>query len=390
MNKKKFILFSLLAALQACSLMTAPEAPVKPVEHQPAKTATQPTIQAEAQTAPMTAALTQPASPAPSQNHPSGKPGSPCGNGVCSGPENAQNCPADCSGGQGSSQTPGFGGPSVPQSPGSGQSAAANLTEYTATNPSSGAALYIGVAFPASWDKQSALPALVLVPGGSGDSSHFTGRKGPAGSTVDTLTQAGFAVVIFDPDGRGKSGGAEDYNGFIHQDGLAEVIRFAAALTGIDPQRIGLVTYSYGITMGSGALARHPDLPVRFLIDWEGPANRDDTGGCDGAGLGHLKQVASCSDEAFWAQREASTFIAQIRVPYQRVQSEQDHVQPDNSHAILMVNNAVNGGSPWVRLNNETPNQVFDPNAPPAMLPDSMDRQTDALIAQYAQELFAR
>ncbi len=35
--------------------------------------------------------------PLPSGQAPSqGKPGSPCGNGVCEGPENARNCPADC------------------------------------------------------------------------------------------------------------------------------------------------------------------------------------------------------------------------------------------------------------------------------------------------------
>ncbi len=243
------------------------------------------------------------------------------------------------------------------------------------------------VFYPQTWNGQTLLPALVLVPGGSGNSGSFL-KQTPDGSTVDVINQAGYVAVIFDPDGRGQSGGTEDYNGFIHQDGLAEVIRFAAAQPGVDPARIGLVTYSYGITMGAGALARHPDLPVKFLIDWEGPANRDDTGGCDSAGLGHLKQVASCSDESFWAQREASAFIGQIRVPYQRIQSEKDHVQPDNAHAILMVNNAVNGGVPWVRLNNETPNQTYDSANPPAMLPESMDRQKDLLIVEYAKKLF--
>lgn len=294
----------------------------------------------------------------------------PCGDGVCQGPENAQNCPADCA------LTP-------------GSSPVGREESYTVTNPSSGAALYVAVFYPDNWDGQSKLPTLVLVPGGNGDSGSFV-RKPPKGSsTVDVIKQAGYVAVIFDPDGRGRSGGAENYNGFVHQDGLAEVIRFAAALPGIDPANIGLVTYSYGITMGAGALARHPDLPVKFLIDWEGPADRNDTGGCDGAGLGHLKDVASCSDEAFWAEREAAAFIRQIRIPYQRLQSQKDHVQPDNAHAILMVNNAVSGGVPWVRLNDLTPNQTYDPANPPAMLPESMDRRRDALIVEYAKELFA-
>lgn len=260
---------------------------------------------------------------------------------------------------------------------------------YTVTNPASGASLYVGVFFPTSWDGQSNLPALVLVPGGSGDSGGFL-KQTPAGSTVDAVNQAGYVAIVFDPDGRGQSGGTEDYNGFIHQDGLAEVIRFASTLPGVDSANIGLVTTSYGITMGAGALARHPDLPIKFLIDWEGPADRNDTGGCDESNLGHLAEVAACDNESFWAEREASTFISQIKVPYQRIQSEKDHVQPDYDHTVLMINNAVNGGVSWVRLNNETPNQTLDPNALPRMLPESMGRQKDQLIVDYATELFGQ
>ena len=43
--------------------------------------------------------------------------------------------------------------------------------------------------------------------------------------------------------------------------------------------------------MASGVLSRYPDLPIKFLSDYEGPANRDDTAGCDGSGLGHLDEV---------------------------------------------------------------------------------------------------
>ncbi len=260
--------------------------------------------------------------------------------------------------------------------------------EYTITNPTSGAALYAAIYYPEDWDEESNLPALVLVPGGSGDSGSFVRGRG-APPLVPAITQAGYAAIVFDPDGRGRSEGIEDYDGFVQQDGLAAVIRSAATWPGVDADNIGLVTTSYGITMGAGALARHPDLPVRFLLDWEGPANRDDTGGCDEAGTGHLQKVASCDDEDFWSQREASAFIAQINVPYQRLQSEKDHVQPDNSHAILMINNAVEGGVPWTRLNDLPPNQTYAPNNPPSMLPESTDKMKNQLIIQYAGEMFA-
>lgn len=310
---------------------------------------------------PRAAALpTQVDTPAPALSQGGGL----CGDGVCQGPENAQNCPVDCA------LTPG------PSSTVEGE-------QYTVINPSSGAALKVYVIRPPQ-SGSTPLPALVLVPGGSGDSRSFRKPRGEA----QAFAQAGYVVAVFDPDGRGQSGGREDYNGYIHQDGLAEVIRFTATLPGVDASRIGLMTYSYGITMGAGALARYPDLPVAFLLDWEGPANRDDTGGCDSTGIGHLQQVASCTDEAFWSQREASTFIGQIRVPYQRIQSEEDDVQPDNTHAIVMVNNAVNGGVPWVRLNDLPPNQTYDPANPPAMLTEEQEHPLPALMLRYIAELF--
>jgi pimeloyl-ACP methyl ester carboxylesterase len=254
------------------------------------------------------------------------------------------------------------------------------------TNPTSGAKLYVATFLPQDSAGRKS-PAVILIPGGNGDSSSFT-RKSPRGdSEVGQFTKAGFAAVVFDPDGRGKSEGKEDYAGYAHQDGLRAVIQYTASLASVDAKQIGIVTYSYGITMGSGVLARYSDLPVKYLMDWEGPADRNDTGGCDGQGKGHLQQVASCSDEAFWRQREASTFIAQVRVPYQRVQSDKDHVQPDNSHAVNMVNAAVKGGVPWVRLNDYAANQTYDPKNPPKMFPETMDAQSDVVIIRYAQEL---
>ena len=116
--------------------------------------------------------------------------------------------------------------------------------------------------------------------------------------------------MIFDPDGRGLSVGVEDYDGFIHQDGLAEIIRFSASLPEVDPERIGVISFSYGVTMAAGALARYPDLPVRFLIDMEGPADRNDTGGCSpyspwGSAYSALFLSSACWSR--WASPSRST-----------------------------------------------------------------------------------
>jgi pimeloyl-ACP methyl ester carboxylesterase len=257
------------------------------------------------------------------------------------------------------------------------------------TNPTSGVQLYVKVLHPQSWNGEP-LPALMLVPGGTGDSSDFLGARY---DRTQSIADEGFVLVVFDPDGRGQSGGEEDQNGFTHQDGLAAVIRFAATLPEVDETQLGLVSYSYGVTMAAGALARHTDLPVRFLIDWEGPANRNDTGGCDEDLTGHLIGHP-CDDEEFWREREASTFALDLRVPYQRLQSEQDHAQPDNVHALLMIANATaeehggHGKAPWTRLNDLQANTVYSVDFPPPMISEGGDR-TEVLIPLYARELLS-
>ena len=297
-----------------------------------------------------------------------------CGDEVCDGPETAANCPQDCAGDA----------TGVP----SREGAPDEEGVYWVTNPTSGARLYVRVIQPLGWDR-GALPALVAIPGGTGDSSDFLGPP----DRVQGIADGGFAVIVFDPDGRGRSEGEEDQNGYTHQDGLAEIVRFVAALPEVDEMQIGMVSWSYGVTMAAGALARHPDLPVRFLIDWEGPANRDDTGGCGDDAVGHL-QGHPCDDEDFWREREASIFALDLRVPYQRLQSAKDHAQPDNDHAVLMINNATDeaygghGKAPWTRLNDLEPNTVYTVDALPPMMPEGQDR-TAVLVTLYAHELFA-
>lgn len=251
--------------------------------------------------------------------------------------------------------------------------------EYWVTNPTSGSKWYARVLEPTSTKPTT---ALVLVPGGRSSSDDFMTQKKSAQSIADE----GFVVVVFDPEGRGQSEGDEDDNGTIDQDGLKAVVDFTARLDGVST--VGVASFSYGVTMASGMLARYPESPAAFLIDWEGPADRADTGGCDASSTGHLRGTATCDDEAFWAQREAATFIASIRVPYQRMQSETDHAQPDYGHTVAMINNAVDGTAPWVRLNNDEPNTRYTAsNITP--LPDALDRTVMTMIAKYAKVIVA-
>jgi pimeloyl-ACP methyl ester carboxylesterase len=271
-----------------------------------------------------------------------------------------------------------------------GTAPAAGFDRHWVLNPTSGARLLVQVVLPTGYSGGS-IPGLVLVPGGRGDSSSFL-KSTPGGSEAQELADHGFAVVVFDPDGRGESEGTEDDNGYVHQDGLAAVIAFAATLSAVDPARLGLVSYSYGVTMATGALARYPDLPILFYIDWEGPANRNDTGGCDADKLGHL-QGHPCDDEAFWSEREASAFALTMDVPYQRLQSRVDHVQPDVEHAILLIANATSeaygghGNCPWTRLNDLAANRIYTAANPPVF--PARDLNLQAVVGDYAVELLA-
>ncbi len=256
--------------------------------------------------------------------------------------------------------------------------------EFTVVNPASQAELRVKVYIPETQQEEK-LPAFILVPGGIADSSAFT----KPGDMAEALPAAGFITVVFDADGRGKSGGEENYNGFIQQDGLAEVIRFTSTLPEVDPDKLALISWSYGVTMSTGALSRYPDLPIKFYIDWEGPANRNDTtSGCQNDPTGKNRiPWNSCADDAYWSEREAQSFIGNVKVPYLRVQSEKDHVQPDLSNAIDMINAAVAGNVPWVRLNNEPANQTIDPANPPEMISENEARRQTGMMVKFAIEM---
>jgi hypothetical protein len=140
---------------------------------------------------------------------------------------------------------------------------------------------------------------------------------------------------------------------------------------------VGLVSFSFGSMMAAGMLARHPELPVRLYVDWEGPALRQ-----------HALRILStsdlaptavdpapASDDGWWDEREAAPHLRQTSVPYQRVQSAPDHAQAHQDHARLMIQSATSidhggsGSSPWTRLNGLQPNRLYDSGFEPEWLP---------------------
>ncbi len=202
-------------------------------------------------------------------------------------------------------------------------------------------------------------PLTVLVPGGASPGAVHDAPGHAVHLRAVDLAAMGVCVLHYDPSGRGKSPGVEDHWGPVHQDELAAALRFALAQPEANPDNAGVFSFSIGVTIAAGALARH-DLPaIRYLLDWEGPSDRfiatkHDT---------HppLREFPT-TNEAFWRDREAVSFLPALPCGYCRYQARTDHVQGSvMDHATAMVNAAVRRpaegvandlvDTPWTRLN---------------------------------------
>jgi hypothetical protein len=258
-------------------------------------------------------------------------------------------------------------------------------------------------------------PAIVDVSGGLG-----FGENSSLHVAMD-----GFVEFHFNPQGRGRdhvSEGEEDYNGFIHQDDLRTVVEFAYSRPNVIQDNIGVMTHSFGITIGAGCLGRYAALPVKYLIDVEGPSESyvtchepwslDEDPSNDKidiayANFGHYSTYRDTSQEnrVFWEQREATRFIGDIRCRYLRLQAEWDHAQPPSAqypvfeypplwyqckHGIDLVNLATRGASPWTRVNDSSldnhPNTPYNRDHPPVYYPGYL-RDNESLQQQAVLEM---
>ncbi len=233
--------------------------------------------------------------------------------------------------------------------------------------------------------------AVVKVPGGINP-----GRSEILAPEAIALAEAGMVVVTFNAEGRVDtrnpedipSQGTEDFNGHENQDTLAEIIAHIQQLPYVISENVGIRSQSYGISMAAGCVARHPELSVKYIVDGEGPPNsfvtvqepramfsppghpfQDKFQTVYGI-LGHysLQRDPSEENQAFWAEREAIHFIGGFNGMYLRLQGEWDHSQPPGNpeeievfhqppiwwqgkHTCEIVNAALDGGVPWVRVN---------------------------------------
>jgi hypothetical protein len=165
--------------------------------------------------------------------------------------------------------------------------------------------------------------------------------------------------------------------------------------------------------MAAGCAGRHPEIPIKYIVDGEGPSNSFVTAHEPWVLytppshpshnryeqvhqlFGHysIYRDPSPENEAFWTEREADKFIGEFRGRYLRLQAEWDHAQPPSSpaeipmfdqtplwwqckHATDMVNAAVAGGVPWVRVNladqGNLINATYDVDNQPVYLPGQL------------------
>jgi len=256
-------------------------------------------------------------------------------------------------------------------------------------NPSSGCSLYVHIHRPANAGPGNRVPGVVFVPGGNGYGSQLDST-----STPDDIASDGFAFLHFDPDGRGQSSAyPENYDGYVNQDGLHACLSLLACRSYVDTSRLGVYTYRYGITMGSGMIARHPEPRIKFLLDFEGPADRYQT--CQDSG-GHVP--VPTDSEAFWQEREAARFMKQVPGAYLRVQTEVDSAPniADNQHCIQLIDSATavayggSGISAWTRVNDSLmnpSNQVYTVSDPPVWIPEVQEVQNFVRVLLYLHEL---
>ena len=245
------------------------------------------------------------------------------------------------------------------------------------------APLYFKRFIPDACTEQSPCPVVVLVPDGIAGGDAFFGDELP----MELAARTGTIVVRYNPPGRGlgarRSAGVEDFNGGEGQDALAKVVSLAAKRAQAS-DRIGIVSFGFGLSAAAGALARFGPTSmaeVDFLIDVEGPVDRcaitahvfDPDAGIDGDGVGTdqvkcdfdlvprdeafpmdmgaappavlcnpkafpiAQSGKDCTEDLWWTDREPKWFLPKLRGAYLRLQMQYDHALPSRWQALLAI-----------------------------------------------------
>ncbi len=208
-------------------------------------------------------------------------------------------------------------------------------------------------------DDESPRPVLVLVPDRDQAGSVFCGR--PHLVSADEWATRGLRAIHFDPVGRGRSWGHDDFCGEEGQDSLRAVLDFAHSRRATKQGGVGVLSFSCGLALAAPVLAREGNrLGTRFLLDWEGPPDAEamlQTGPVPPAAQTALNR----DPVGFWALRDPMNWIQDLPCNYQRIQSWEDHLRgPEGAHAALvLLARATQGASASTRLNTNRANTAW-------------------------------
>lgn len=307
----------------------------------------------------------------------------------------------------------------------SGGGEAAPLVENAWIKSTNGNFIFVRSKTPSASTGEK-LPVIIIVPGGLGSSMWYLDIQAFA-----ELADEGYIIYAFTPQGRGSgtetdpaSEGVENYNGPVHQDDLKAVIEYAKTNPLADQDNIGVVSFSFGISMAAGCLGRDPGLNVKYLIDVEGPSDsyvimadawlldsdtaNDKTAQMSGmfGGREDTADDPSAENIQWWSEREALNYIGSVTSAYMRIQSEWDHMQPPNQdyqsfdypplwygnkHAVDLLNAATNGSSVWTRMNGEDignpPNTLYNYKSQPAYYSGNIDGSFDNFSVQLKKSI---
>jgi len=169
------------------------------------------------------------------------------------------------------------------------------------------------------------------------------------------IAGAGVVIAVYDPRGRGASGGEEDYGGARQQDDLAAITSWLASRDDVDPERVLIRSRSFGVVHAAGALERHPELAPFGLVDIEGPGLLpEDLDYAAQFSRDHLYEIAD-GDE-WWEERSPAQHLESFSGHYRRVQAKSDHQLGQYMGAARVMLEVASRESPEpVDLNGLTP-----------------------------------
>jgi len=210
-------------------------------------------------------------------------------------------------------------------------------------------------------DDQQPRPAVVLVPGRGLSGGIFCSRQYLI--SANELAHLGVRAIHFDPVGRGRSWGHDDFCGAEGQDSLRATLDFVHNLRRVDRKNVGVLSFSSGLCLAVPCLTEHGErLGTRFLVDWEGPASRQEI--LRGGPLPPAARTAMAqSPEHFWALREPIQWIDRLPCKYVRIQGRDDHSQGAGGQqgALRLIAAATQGEAKSTLLWNNASDTAWRP-----------------------------